>query len=304
MRILLLKRAAWWESVGECKLLGGCDVCVVGFLLKDLGELHIDLCGLIEANAGISRSIRVFGKKDLPIDVSLLLRLFHALKIIGVGSESGLKKIALSFVIRRLALAVWSNTEIQTYEADTLVHLVLGLKWLELVIVGVASVFWTGFVQVKLPNIVGLIKVLLVQINGFSFFELLILLELSLSGWRKSHFLSCVLIILLAYQPTKWTCKRVPHLVIWINCAIIWNLVQHRFLVRIICDGVNIWWAACFLSHTIDGSRHLIEGGALAGVVIVLAEWAHVVVVLSIVGDRKKFLDGLFGPTLGNQAIM
>jgi hypothetical protein len=53
---------------------------------------------------------------------------------------------------------------------------------LELVIVGVASVFSTGFVQVKLPNIVGLIKVLLVQINGFSFFELLILLELSLSS--------------------------------------------------------------------------------------------------------------------------
>jgi hypothetical protein len=142
-----------------------------------------------------------------------------------------------------------------------------------------------------------------VQINGFSFFELLILLELSLSSWRKSHFLSCVLIILLAYQPTKWTCKRVPHLVIWINCAIIWNLVQHRFVVRIICDGVNIWWAACFLSHTIDGSRHLIEGGALAGVVIVLAEWAHVVVVLSIVGDRKSFLMAFLVPLLETKPL-
>lgn len=57
-----------------------------------------------------------------------MLRLLHGVEIIGVVSESGFEKIAISFVIRRLTLAIWSNAEIQTYEADALVHLVLGLK--------------------------------------------------------------------------------------------------------------------------------------------------------------------------------
>ena len=96
------------------------------------------------------------------------------MKIIGIVSESGFKKIAISFVIRRLTLAIWSDTEIQAYQADTLVNFILGLKWLEFMIV-VTGVFCTGFVQVKMPNIIGLIKVLLVQINGFCLFELLIL---------------------------------------------------------------------------------------------------------------------------------
>lgn len=303
--VLLLERAAWRVRVVKCELLGGCDVCVSSFLLVGLRELHIHLRSLVKAYARISWSIRVFGEEDLPIDVFLLLRLLHGVEVIGVVSESGFEKIAISFVIRRLTLAIWSNAEIQTYEADALVHLVLGLKWLEFVVsvVVVASVFWTRFVQVKLPDIVGLVEVLLMQINGFCFIEL-VLFQLLLSGWWKRHFLSGVLTILLANESTKWTCYGVSHLVIWINCAIIWNLVQHRFLVWIIGDGVNVRWAGCFLSHSIDGSWHLVEDGALARVVIILAEWTHLMMILRIVGDREKLLDRLFGSTLGNQAIV
>ena len=81
-------------------------------------------------------------------------------------------------------------------------------------VVVIASVFGTSFIQIELPNVIGLVEVLLIQINGLSFFELLILLNLLLSGRRKRHLLSRILVILLADESAEWACDRVSQLLI------------------------------------------------------------------------------------------